>query len=94
MWTADSCRTCRSHGTLDHAALVSDILAPLMTLGIETRCHHEVLDLLALKGNERILDVGCGTGTLARDIARRLTAPGAEVVGLDAATKMLAVASA
>ncbi len=84
--------TMTSGRTLDHAAPVYDILAPLMTLGIETRCHREVLDLLYLKGDEHILDVGCGTGTLTRAIARRLTAPSAEVVGLDAATKMLAVA--
>ncbi len=78
--------------TLDHAAPVYDILAPLMTLGVETRCHREVVDLLGLQGDEKVLDVGCGTGTLTREIARRLTADAAEVVGLDAATRMLAVA--
>jgi ubiquinone/menaquinone biosynthesis C-methylase UbiE len=36
---------------------------------------------------ERILDLGCGTGTLAIEVKRRQ--PGAEVVGLDADPEML-----
>jgi ubiquinone/menaquinone biosynthesis C-methylase UbiE len=77
--------------TLDHAAGVYDILAPLMTLGQERRFRRAVIELLALKGGERVLDVGCGTGVLTRQLAAAGPAPSL-VVGLDAAVKMIAVA--
>lgn len=79
--------------TLDHAAQVYDLLAPLMTLGLERRYHRLVIRQLALRGGERILDIGCGTGTLTRDIAAALTdKANSRCTGLDAAEKMIAVA--
>jgi demethylmenaquinone methyltransferase/2-methoxy-6-polyprenyl-1,4-benzoquinol methylase/phosphoethanolamine N-methyltransferase len=79
--------------TLDHAARVYDILAPLMTLGLERRYHRLVIQTLALRGDEQILDIGCGTGTLTRDIAAALTDKvRSRCTGLDAAEKMIAVA--
>lgn len=79
--------------TLDHAAKVYDILAPLMTLGLERRYHRLVIQTLALRGDEQILDIGCGTGTLTRDIAAALTDKiHSRCTGLDAAEKMIAVA--
>ncbi len=79
--------------TLDHAAKVYDILAPLMTLGLERRYHRLVIQMLALRGDERILDIGCGTGTLTCDIAAALTDKArSRCTGLDAAEKMIAVA--
>lgn len=78
--------------TLDHAAGVYDWLAPVMTLGQEGRYRKRVLGLLGLRGGERVLDVGCGTGVLTCLIARRLTLPGALAVGLDAAPQMVHVA--
>jgi len=77
--------------TLDHAAEVYDVLAPVMTLGQEGRYRKLVLRLLGLRGHERVLDIGCGTGVLTRQIAERLTGE-ACAVGLDAAPKMIAVA--
>jgi trans-aconitate methyltransferase len=44
-----------------------------------------LLSLLAPQAGERILDLGCGTGHLARDIA----ASGARVVGIDASAEMI-----
>ncbi len=41
----------------------------------------KLLEVLAPKGGERILDVGCGTGSLAIQIKQ--AEPGAHVVGLD-----------
>ena len=79
--------------TLDHAAKVYDVLAPLMTLGLERRFHRIVIQQLALRGDERILDIGCGTGTLTRDIAAALTDKNKSVcVGLDAAEQMIEIA--
>ena len=78
--------------TLDHAAAVYDILAPMMTFWQEGRYRNKAIRLLDLKGPERILDIGCGTGVLTRQIAKKLSSPDALVVGLDAAPKMFQVA--
>jgi len=48
------------------------------------------LDLLDPKAGERILDVGCGEGTLTRKIVER----GATVLGIDNSTEMVAAARA
>jgi ubiquinone/menaquinone biosynthesis C-methylase UbiE len=45
------------------------------------------------KPSERVLDVGCGTGIVARQVASRLGATGA-VTGIDLSANMLAVARA
>jgi trans-aconitate methyltransferase len=47
-----------------------------------------VLELLAPKTGERILDLGCGTG----DLASQLQGLGADVVGIDASPEMIATA--
>lgn len=79
--------------TLDHAAPVYDLLAPLMTFGLERGYRRRAIALLDLQGHERALDVGCGTGTLSREIALALDrAKDSRVVGVDAAAGMIAVA--
>ena len=50
-----------------------------------------VLDVLAPRTGERILDVGVGPGLLAYDLAR-LVGPKGEVIGLDVSADMLAMA--
>ncbi|HKD50702.1 MAG TPA: class I SAM-dependent methyltransferase [Candidatus Acidoferrum sp.] len=47
-----------------------------------------LVELLAPKAGERILDLGCGTGALAAEIAAR----GAEVLGVDRSEEMIAQA--
>ena len=47
-----------------------------------------LVELLAPKAGERILDLGCGTGTLTAEIAAR----GAEVLGVDRSEEMVAQA--
>ena len=47
-----------------------------------------LVELLAPKAGERILDLGCGTGALTAEIAAR----GAEVVGVDRSEEMIAQA--
>lgn len=79
--------------TLDHAAPLYDWLAPVMTMGLETRLHRHVLPLLNLADSPSVLDVGCGTGTLTRQIFDALPAGHSHwVVGIDAAEAMIAVA--
>jgi len=52
----------------------------------------EVLALLDLKGNERILDIGCGNGKTTAEIAARV--PNGTVLGVDASAAMIAFAAA
>jgi trans-aconitate 2-methyltransferase len=51
-----------------------------------------VLDRLDLAGSERVIDAGCGTGRLTRELSARL--PDGELVALDASPQMLEVARA
>lgn len=50
-----------------------------------------VLDAAGLRAGDSVLDVGCGTGTLARAAAERMAGSGS-VVGIDCNDGMLAVA--
>lgn len=50
-----------------------------------------VLDGVALRGDERALDAGCGTGRVTRLLAERL--PGGTVLGVDASANMVAEAA-
>jgi trans-aconitate 2-methyltransferase len=51
-----------------------------------------MLEHLPLEGHERVLDIGCGTGRVTADIARRV--PRGRVVGVDRSPAMLQTASA
>jgi len=47
----------------------------------------ELLSTLQLKGNERVLDIGCGDGKITAEIAQRLS--GGSVVGIDNSEEMI-----
>ncbi len=51
-----------------------------------------LIDALDLRGDERILDLGCGDGSLTRKLAERI--PLGRVLGVDAAEEMLEAARA
>ena len=53
----------------------------------------DLVEVAALRPGERVLDVACGTGVVARTAARALGS-GAGVIGLDLSAPMLAVACA
>lgn len=53
---------------------------------------NRVADAARVKSTDRVLDVGCGTGVLARTIAARVS-PGGAVVALDLNPGMLSVAA-
>ncbi len=56
-------------------------------------CARKLVEEAAPKPDDRVLDVGCGTGIVAREVAPRLGADGA-VTGVDLSSNMLAVAKA
>lgn len=79
--------------TLDHVAGIYDTLEPLMMMGMDRAITRDVLRYVGSNGGGRILDVGCGTGTLTRTIAAALQdRPGSLVMGIDAAPRMIEVA--
>lgn len=68
---------------------VYDLLVKAMTLGREDRLRDRIVALGRVEAGEAVLDVGCGTGTLLRAVARG--APGvARLCGIDPAAEMVA----
>jgi ubiquinone/menaquinone biosynthesis C-methylase UbiE len=65
-----------------------DILAWLLTFGRERRFRERLVELAQLKPGEVVLDVGCGTGSLAIAAKRRVGAAGS-VHGVDASPEMV-----
>lgn len=57
----------------------------------EVRARAAYLDLLAPVPGEVVLDVGCGSGVVTRDLARRV-APGGRAVGLDPGPALITIA--
>lgn len=51
----------------------------------------KVLEALAMKSGERVVDLGCGPGLLALDLARQVGPTGA-VLGIDSSESMIALA--
>jgi ubiquinone/menaquinone biosynthesis C-methylase UbiE len=65
-----------------------DVLAWLLTLGRERALRERLTELAGLRPGESVLDVGCGTGTLAIVAKHRVESSGA-VVGIDASPEMI-----
>src|SRR5687768_16583680 len=63
------------------------VLVPVVLQALSTR----VVDLAAPRAGERVLDLACGTGIVARTVAPIVGATGS-VVGIDVLPPMLAVA--
>ena len=57
----------------------------------EISARDEYLRLLRVSPGERVLDLGCGSGAVTREIAKRVT-PGGSVVGMDSSGALLRVA--
>jgi ubiquinone/menaquinone biosynthesis C-methylase UbiE len=72
-----------------HWAARYDLLIWLLTLGRERRFRETLLQPAKLQPGESVLDVGCGTGTLAI-AAKRRVGPSGSVVGIDPSPAMIA----
>ena len=76
--------------TLDYGAPVYDMLEPLLMLGKLSANNRRIIDVLSLQKQHRVLDLGCGTGTLTRAIGDQLdAASGGMALGIDAAAAMI-----
>src|SRR5580704_2078127 len=76
-------------GNVIHGAFRYDLLIWLVSLGREQTYRDKAVDLAGLKPGESILDIGCGTGTLAI-AAKRCVGPAGRVYGIDASAEMIA----
>lgn len=76
-------------GRVLHRAAGYDFLVWLITGGRERRFREQLLSLARLQHGELVLDVGCGTGSLAI-AAKRQVGPTGSVDGIDASPKMIA----
>jgi ubiquinone/menaquinone biosynthesis C-methylase UbiE len=76
-------------GIVLHRAFWYDAFVWLVSLGREHSYRERTLDLASLRPGESVLDIGCGTGTLAIAAKRRVGAAG-RVYGVDASPEMLA----
>jgi demethylmenaquinone methyltransferase / 2-methoxy-6-polyprenyl-1,4-benzoquinol methylase len=65
-----------------------DVMNSVMTAGLHHRWRARAADLAALGPGDSALDVACGTGDLAIELARRVGAAG-EVIGSDFSEEML-----
>lgn len=79
-------------GRVLHGATLYDFLALLFTRGRERQMRQRMIELARLDAGDTVLDVGCGTGTLAMAVKKRVGSAGA-VFGIDASPAMVARAT-
>jgi ubiquinone/menaquinone biosynthesis C-methylase UbiE len=79
----------KTPGLVLHHAKLYDFTVWLMTLGREQVFREKILCLARLRPGESLLDVGCGTGSLAIAAKRHVGQTGV-VKGIDASPEMLA----
>src|SRR5262245_780558 len=80
--------TAREGSKVMHRARGYDLLVWALTLGRERTFREQTLDLARLAEGESVLDVGCGTGTLAIAAKYRVGNLG-KVTGVDASPEMI-----
>ena len=82
----------RTHGLVIHWAARYDLLAWVLTRGRERAFRERLLELAGVQRGHSVLDIGCGTGTLAIAATARV-GPAGSVVGIDASPEMVARAT-
>lgn len=85
---AEQAATPNTTGLILHRALGYDLLVRLLSLGGERTYREKTLELAGLTTGESILDVGCGTGTLAIAAKSHVGSAG-KVCGIDASPEMV-----
>lgn len=78
-------------GMFDRIAGIYDLMNSAMTVGLHHRWRERAADLAELEAGDSALDVCCGTGDLALELARR-TGPDGRVIGSDFSERMLDLA--
>ena len=79
----------RTSGHLIHAAAGYDLLAWLLLFGRERAFRERLVKLARITPGESVLDVGCGTGSLAI-VAKQAVGASGVVHGIDASPEMIA----
>jgi len=79
----------RPVGAVLHSAVFYDVIVWLALRGRERQLRQRLLDLSRLQSGEAVLDVACGTGTLAI-LAKETVGRSGMVCGVDASPEMLA----
>ena len=70
-----------------------ELLNTVMTAGLNRLWNRQVVRASGLRPGDKALDLACGTGSLTRDLAKRV-GPGGRVLGVDFSGEMLRVAEA
>jgi SAM-dependent methyltransferase len=78
----------KASGIILHGAAGYDLLAKVLTFGREGRFREFMLRPAELQPGESVLDVACGTGTLAIAAKRQVGSDGS-VTGIDASAEMI-----
>ncbi len=87
--TAEETSSLATSGIILHSPVWYDLLLTVISFGRERALREKVLGLARLQPGDTVLDVGCGTGTLAIAAKRHVGASGA-VYGVDASIEMIA----
>jgi demethylmenaquinone methyltransferase/2-methoxy-6-polyprenyl-1,4-benzoquinol methylase len=70
-----------------------ELLNTIMTVGLHRLWNRKAVRATELRPGEKALDLACGTGSLTRDLAKRV-GPGGYVLGIDFSPEMLRAAKA
>ena len=79
----------RTQGIVLHSALFYDLFAWVITRGKERVFRERTIEQAGIQPRESVLDVGCGTGTLAIAAKQRVGESG-KTCGIDASPEMIA----